>query len=763
MRNQSSIRSKNARTTAKAADHQQQKDAEQALDRQSELDQGRASAAGVNADPARDSADTGPTTIPGGVSAGAETRAETGAGIKTGAGTEPQADADFEFDFSDSIDGSSSGAVDGADHDAVDDTLAEPPEPPEPEPEPEHLDCGRFIASQMLARPLSKFVRPARPGLFLVQAPSSAWIPPIKEVISRHFSLPPGQAGHRKTRRQCIYKGPKIGCYVLTSSDRITEQPRDAERMLADVEADLAQGAAVFIVGDNLDIVPMPLRHAADRTINVAPPNGQALIALLQEIAPGTKRFDLPDIPVAQMTPRMLGLAYRPNTKVRPFLRRLKQLAAPENQNSRQNIIPLDRLHGVDEAKAWAAELKTDMALFADKKLTWSQARRSLLLCGVPGTAKTTLAGAIAADCNMTFVSTSYAHWQRSDKGHLGDVLRAMAASFAEARARAPSVLFIDELDTLGSRGGGDDRHQDWWRAIINALLEQIAGVDNNEGVIIIGATNFPEIIDPAIVRSGRMEERITLHPPEPAALARIFADQLGDQCDATVDMRRIGEMSAGMTGADVVRICAAAGRLARQGNRLITQDDLIDVLKRGEKAVSDGYRRRIAIHEAGHAVVMHQLEGVEVTSVTLIGTDGTGGTTRGGMTANSVMTSSLLETRLITLMGGRAAEAVLLGEVSAGSGGPVGSDLCSATVLAAQAELSLGLGSQGLIWQMPPTARNVGEWLGRRPDVAEAVGKRLDRAYARACEVIRARTITVQRLAEALLVHEALVGEELA
>jgi hypothetical protein len=113
--------------------------------------------------------------------------------------------------------------------------------------------------------------------------------------------------------------------------------------------------------------------------------------------------------------------------------------------------------------------------------------------------------------------------------------------------------------------------------------------------------------------------------------------------------------------------------------------------------------------------------------------------------------------------MGGRAAEAVLLGEISAGSGGIEGSDLCGATLLAAEAELSLGLGRQGLIWQMPPTARTVGEWLARRPDVAEAVGKRLDRAYQRACELIRARIGTVEKLAEALLRHQALAGEDLA
>jgi ATP-dependent Zn protease len=193
-----------------------------------------------------------------------------------------------------------------------------------------------------------------------------------------------------------------------------------------------------------------------------------------------------------------------------------------------------------------------------------------------------------------------------------------------------------------------------------------------------------------------------------------------------------------------------------------VTQEDLIAALNQDGKTLSGDDRRRIAIHEAGHAVAMHQLGSAEVTSVTLVGQGGAGGTTWSRMSAQHVLTPALLETRLITLMGGRAAEAVLLGEISAGSGGIEGSDLCGATLLAAEAELSLGLGRQGLIWQMPPTARTVGEWLARRPDVAEAVRHRLDCAYERACELIRSRIGTVERLAETLLRHQALAGAEL-
>ncbi|OZB39275.1 MAG: hypothetical protein B7X48_09675 [Acidiphilium sp. 34-60-192] len=596
-----------------------------------------------------------------------------------------------------------------------------------------------------------------------MHTPNSAWTSTIKGLIALYLKRPPGQTRRRSSRRPYIYKGPKICSHSVTTGERSSDLATENNRLLQDIEHDLAAGSAVFIVTDDLHTVPLAFRHAADRIFIVSPPSRQALTALLREIAPGAKRFDLLDIQVEQLMPHMLRLAYRPATKIQTFLRRLKQLSTPVTKNTEHKIIPFSRLHGVEKVETWADELKQDLEDYAAKKLTWSEARRSLLLCGVPGTAKTTLALTIAAHCDIGFVPTSYAKWQRHHTGHLGDVLRTMAQTFAEARACAPCVLFIDELDTLGSRGDHGPQRSDWWRSIINALLEQIAGVDSNEGVIVIGATNYPELIDPAILRSGRMENHIVLHPPEPAALAQIYHDELQGRCADTVDLKKLGYLSAGKTGADVVRICVTARRKARNGNRLVTQEDLIAALDTDGETLSAEHRRRIAIHEAGHAVVMHQLDGVEVTSVTVIGTGETGGATMSTMMEQNFLTPSLLETRLICLLGGRAAEAVLLGDVSSGSGGAEGSDLGSATVLAAQAELSLGLGSQGLIWQMPPTARNVGEWLGRRPDVAEAVGKRLDRAYARACEVIRARTITVQKLAEALLVHQALVGEELA
>ena len=176
------------------------------------------------------------------------------------------------------------------------------------------------------------------------------------------------------------------------------------------------------------------------------------------------------------------------------------------------------------------------------------------------------------------------------------------SAAFAEARARAPALLFFDELDSLGSRGQGS-KHDDWWRSVINALLEQIDGSTRNEGVVFVGASNYPELIDPALLRAGRMEERIILRHPNVAALANIYRDQLEGECGKAVDLRSIGQMSAGMTGADVVKTCARARRRARNAGRLVTSDDLMVAIAGEENRVDHDSQLRIAIHEAGHAV----------------------------------------------------------------------------------------------------------------------------------------------------------------
>ena len=259
------------------------------------------------------------------------------------------------------------------------------------------------------------------------------------------------------------------------------------------------------------------------------------------------------------------------------------------------------------------------------------------------------------------------------------------------------------------------------------------------------------------------MEERIILRHPNIEALAKIYRDQLEGECGEAVDLRSIGQMSAGMTGADVVKTCATARRRARNAGRLVTYDDLMVAIAGEENRVDHDSQLRIAIHEAGHAVAALASPVLTLAQVTIVGRGDVEGGTMMRPKNETVITPAVLNAFLTAILGGRAAEEILLGEISTGAGGREGCDLSRATLLAAEAELSLGMRDQGLIWYPPLTAEKLAQLFAHRRDLEQAVRERLDTAYARARELIRVNAPLVRRLARQLLASKVMTGEEVA
>ncbi|MCQ0090503.1 AAA family ATPase [Roseovarius sp. M141] len=382
--------------------------------------------------------------------------------------------------------------------------------------------------------------------------------------------------------------------------------------------------------------------------------------------------------------------------------------------------------------------------------LDWNLLKTFHEIVSADGISKSHLARAMAGSAGVALVRGSFAAWQA--QGNLSHMLRGMRASFDEAAAVRPAIMVIDEIDAVGDRADPDPHNNSYRAQVINGFLEALDSLAYIEGVMIVATTNYPDKIDAAVLRPGRIDIKAQVPLPGARALARMLRDAL-DSDIPPEEMARLTRAATGQSAADVDGALRQARSVARHENRKLAAPDVLIALSPEAEDHSPARERRIALHECGHAIVGTCLGLGKITRLVL--------TRQGGQAWLSHVSGEQmledLEAELTYALAGRAAERLILGKVAAGAGGNALSDLAHATQTATAIDTRMGLGAEGPVWlDISPAA-----YL-RDPQSAARIRARLEAAEARAMWLLEARRDLLVRMAEDLVAVGLLEGDRL-
>lgn len=291
----------------------------------------------------------------------------------------------------------------------------------------------------------------------------------------------------------------------------------------------------------------------------------------------------------------VISAIFRPGRSLERCMDLVADIASPPPAKAEDApALTLDTLRGMGAAEVWGRDLIQDLADWKSGKIEWTDVDRGCLISGEPGTGKTLFAQALANSAGIPLVLSSFGKWQ--SRGHLGDMLKAMRADFESARAQAPCIWFVDELDSVGDRARFSSQHRDYCVQVVNAFLELLDGAESREGVVVIGATNNPSAIDAAVLRPGRLDNHVCIQKPDAEGREGILRFHLKDALQHE-NLGDIVRLSAGMSGADIEKLVRDAKRAARRQKRGLLVSDLMLSL-----ASADHTNVLLFSREVGHA-----------------------------------------------------------------------------------------------------------------------------------------------------------------
>lgn len=506
--------------------------------------------------------------------------------------------------------------------------------------------------------------------------------------------------------------------------------------------------------------LPEAVNAAATDRIDLPPLDATTIVRTIRVVTGKTCPQAIADGTLTHTSIADLDIAVRFDRTPQECLAELRRLNAAKIAKKKSRELTLSQLHGLGEAREWAEAAISDIEAWKRGEISWSAVPSGVALNGPAGCGKTTFAAVFAASAGLNFVSATLAKWQSSGEAHLGHLLRAMRQDFEAARARAPSCLFIDEIDSFPDRTGVTHSHRDYVIEVVNALLAEIDGIAGREGVVIIGASNDIGRCDPALLRAGRLERIVQIDLPDIPELEKMFRVRLGaDLVDE--DILPIAELAAGMTGADVERVVKDARRAARRdGGRSLVFDDLQRALVEDDDRPHE-LRWRSCVHEAAHILVDVIHFGPRNIFARVAKMQGRFGMSARRNSGYSSGTTEEYRKRLEVILAGRAAEELICGSASHGAGGAPGSDLDKATALACAMVGSFGLAGPTPLTYLGP-ARDAGTFLAFA-EIRAAVNHELSEAASSCALLLKANRSVLKAIARRLAAHGRIDGAQVA
>lgn len=489
--------------------------------------------------------------------------------------------------------------------------------------------------------------------------------------------------------------------YQLRNSDGTSH------RLDVELIEEMADGSdpLLFVAGID-DALPDVVRHFAFRELNLVLVDRDILASLaalkfpkLDRTAIDALRDQLPpEEDLALLSIAEIALCFRTYKVEDTLLALRRRVEATSRDNAKKppqlSVAPLEKMVGLGNAKQAALDIVASLHDWQSGIIDWADVPRGLLLVGPPGTGKTELVRAIAGSSGIHLIATSYNDWQQA--GSLSHFLKAMKDSFDKAMRLSPTIIFLDELDAFHTRQqiSGSGHNDSYDVKAITALLEKLDGVAGREGVVVIGACNSVDHLDPAIRRSGRFDTTLRIPMPSLSDLEQILGQHVGTVI-GDINLKACAAAALGKTGADCAAAVRAAKVVARRERRPMATEDLLEVLEGDLPDYTSEDWFRIAVHECGHAIVATAL-GTYTVGFIRIGA-------KGGVCnlnkRDELLTRGVLERAMMVHLAGRSAEMMIFGDAGAGSGGGGESDIARATGAAVDLVASLGLGDCGPVW----------------------------------------------------------------